>query len=1059
MNVQTNTVPALVEGSKVFDYFAFISYKHLDKSWARWVQKQLEHYRLPNRLCREMSTPKYVSPIFRDETDLAGGKTVHDHLLEKIGQCKFLIVICSRHMQIKPEYIDYEVEAFLAAGNPASRILPLIVDGEANSTDPEKECLPPSILAMGEKMPLGIALNPKDRKETVLKLIASILEIDLQSLRSHNQERRQRRILAAMGGGLVLSLALGAFMAWETLSVKQAGLREQLTYAADTFRQGDRLNTAAISAGVEQEYIPLMDASIRREADKLALLSAIHPKYLPLTRLAPVSADSRALFTADGRHVMIITSTAVRKFDMAGREVMHYELSPTAHRIVDVCSDGVHAVIMTQYLPDLDGTRLWLWNMETDQPRCELVYSAEYGQDNARMGYLSGVVDAAFSPDGKMVCAYRSAEGYFNLNDELAAWDVQTGEKLFSFPGTLLGSKNQPFEVAGFTYLNNNTLYWEGSSNHVFYTLGDAAPVVIRNRDLPSVRDKTTVSLNHKRYSLSLAQPGSLTLRDIAADATLSFPSGEDVYYTECAGRYLLITIEDQGKLSDLAVVDLPSMTLLDSAAFGAACRGRALTGVSQLEGSTCLYLTLDNSDLYRFDLATGDFLPLRLPNAPAYSYIARTGSTDVLAAPMDGRTALAEVEGDALRRYTIDADYDRFAASAAFSPTADSPYMAAEHNGSYYLHPLAHPGEMLAAGSEDARYAASPDGRLIVMGSGAELSAWQDGQPVLQQKTDGEILSLGAADNGFFALTKTALTRYDPDGGLLATLAPPEGYIFLSARITADGSRIALLSGYASNLADNAYRLELLSGSDLRIIARVSDVVHVAPASVHEIAYDVSPNGQWVSAVVRIAAQDSAQYELAVSVWHTEDGRLAAQTLSVRNDDVPVFDTMHSAGGIASSYRLQYTTFASGGQLLAGLQYGTWVFDMDTLSTVTFLAEGENCDALPDMLSSGQLLYPARGLRVWDAKDGRLAAAMAMDVAHTEINAMLHREGQNRLYVSRDQAWAALSGASDTYLYPTGDWASHARLAAQSAQVLCLNDQLLVYATPDGLWRLSLHP
>ena len=386
--------PGLNEAGRAYEYYAFISYKHLDKPWAKWVQHGLEHYRLPTRLCRSGDVPKHVSPVFRDETDLTGGRTVHDHLLDKIGKSKYLIVICSRNMQKNPQYIDYEVESFLAAGNPAARILPLIVDGEANSKDPAKECLPPSLLKMGDKMPLGVTVNPKNKKEAILKLVASILELELQTLRAHNQERKQKRIVAALSGGLAFSLGLGAFMGWQMLKVTESGLHEQLTYAEDVFRQGDHLSAQVQAQEIKEAYHSLMAEDIRTDAEKLSVMSAITPKYLPMTALCGVTADSHLLFTRDGQQVMVITESTVRKYNMQGEMIMEFATSQTVNHIVDVSVDGVHAVVATVFQPGWDGTHLWLWNMETNQMVAHLVGSEQYTENNKNMGYYLGVVDA-----------------------------------------------------------------------------------------------------------------------------------------------------------------------------------------------------------------------------------------------------------------------------------------------------------------------------------------------------------------------------------------------------------------------------------------------------------------------------------------------------------------------------------------------------------------------------------------------------------------------------------------------------------------------------------------
>ena len=67
----------------------------------------------------------------------------------------------------------------------------------------------------------------------------------------------------------------------------------------------------------------------------------------------------------------------------------------------------------------------------------------------------------------------------------------------------------------------------------------------------------------------------------------------------------------------------------------------------------------------------------------------------------------------------------------------------------------------------------------------------------------------------------------------------------------------------------------------------------------------------------------------------------------------------------------------------------------------------------------------------------------------------MLLRANQNRIYISPDQQWIAVSGSDDTWLYNTQDWSVGMELVSQRAQILYLDDTQMVYATNDGLWRL----
>ena len=48
-----------------FKYFAFISYNSRDTEWGKWVQKKLEHYRMPATLCSEHGWERRpINPVF-----------------------------------------------------------------------------------------------------------------------------------------------------------------------------------------------------------------------------------------------------------------------------------------------------------------------------------------------------------------------------------------------------------------------------------------------------------------------------------------------------------------------------------------------------------------------------------------------------------------------------------------------------------------------------------------------------------------------------------------------------------------------------------------------------------------------------------------------------------------------------------------------------------------------------------------------------------------------------------------------------------------------------------
>ena len=79
-----------------YTYYAFISYKREDESWAKWLQEKLEYFKLPASLngSEDNDTPHYIRPVFRDITDLRPG-ILSERIKEALDQSKYLIALCS----------------------------------------------------------------------------------------------------------------------------------------------------------------------------------------------------------------------------------------------------------------------------------------------------------------------------------------------------------------------------------------------------------------------------------------------------------------------------------------------------------------------------------------------------------------------------------------------------------------------------------------------------------------------------------------------------------------------------------------------------------------------------------------------------------------------------------------------------------------------------------------------------------------------------------------------------------------------------------------------------
>ena len=94
---------------KEYTYYAFISYKREDESWAKWLQERLEYYKLPTANADNQA--EYIRPIFRDITDLRPG-LLSERIKEALDNSKYLIAICSTRYS-QSIWCDAEIHRFI----------------------------------------------------------------------------------------------------------------------------------------------------------------------------------------------------------------------------------------------------------------------------------------------------------------------------------------------------------------------------------------------------------------------------------------------------------------------------------------------------------------------------------------------------------------------------------------------------------------------------------------------------------------------------------------------------------------------------------------------------------------------------------------------------------------------------------------------------------------------------------------------------------------------------------------------------------------------------------
>lgn len=169
------------------EYYAFISYSHKNKDWAKWLQHELEYYKLPTYILEQhKDLPVSFRPVFRDEDELSGGDLT-SQIYKALASSDFLIVICSPDAA-ESEYVEKEINAFIKIGvlrgvDHAQRIFPFIVSGKANVKNEEErylECFPKPLIELKDLNGnyvdiLAGNVNATNRDHAFVKVLAGTL--------------------------------------------------------------------------------------------------------------------------------------------------------------------------------------------------------------------------------------------------------------------------------------------------------------------------------------------------------------------------------------------------------------------------------------------------------------------------------------------------------------------------------------------------------------------------------------------------------------------------------------------------------------------------------------------------------------------------------------------------------------------------------------------------------------------------------------------------------------------------------------------------------------------
>lgn len=266
-------------------YTAFVSYSHKDDKWARWLLRALESYRVPRHLVGTEGTngtiPPKLTRIFRDREELAAGSCLDAKIQEALRQSQTLLVVCSPNA-VHSYGVNQEIELFRQMRGD-EHIFYIIKDGEphaeARNLDPALECFPKALLehSMETSTAYGVPLAADARAKgdgkrmALLKVVAGILGVNLDTLIRRDLQRRQRRfwsfmVAATAGMLLTTTLATQAYLASRKAEEALAHARRQqdeaeslISYIADDlgrqlWRRGHSDILKAMSSRILEHY-------------------------------------------------------------------------------------------------------------------------------------------------------------------------------------------------------------------------------------------------------------------------------------------------------------------------------------------------------------------------------------------------------------------------------------------------------------------------------------------------------------------------------------------------------------------------------------------------------------------------------------------------------------------------------------------------------------------------------------------------------------------------------------------------------------------------------------
>jgi len=188
---------------------AFVSYCHADKTFAAWLQRKLEAYRLPKRLTDKVAplpgqAPGRIGPIFRDREDLSAATDLSAAVREAIAASSALVVVASPDAA-KSHWVAREIALFREL-HPEAPVLVALARGEP------AEAMPEALRTGPEPLAADFRKQGDGKRLAFLKIVAGLSGLPLDALVQRDAQRQMRRVTAVTVGTSVLVLIMALLL-------------------------------------------------------------------------------------------------------------------------------------------------------------------------------------------------------------------------------------------------------------------------------------------------------------------------------------------------------------------------------------------------------------------------------------------------------------------------------------------------------------------------------------------------------------------------------------------------------------------------------------------------------------------------------------------------------------------------------------------------------------------------------------------------------------------------------------------------------------------------------